>query len=226
MRIILIEDEKNLANIIKKGLQEEGYSVDAAHDGEEGLYMAENIPADAIILDIMLPKMNGLQILKTMRKNNIKTPVLLLTAKDTVLDKIKGLDTGADDYLTKPFEFGELLARIRSLLRRVGEIKSPLITIEDLEINTASHGVKRAEKEIALSAREYAILEYLAYNKDRVVTRTEITEHIYDESFDLDSNIVDVYINYLRNKIDKGFKKKLIHTIRGKGYILKAGNGQ
>lgn len=226
MRIILIEDEKSLANIIKKGLQEEGYSVDAAHDGEEGLYMAENIPADAIILDIMLPKMNGLQILETMRKNNIKTPVLLLTAKDTVLDKIKGLDTGADDYLTKPFEFGELLARIRSLLRRVDEIKSPLITIEDLEINTASHGVKRAEKEIALSAKEYAILEYLAYNKDRVVTRTEITEHIYDESFDLDSNIVDVYINYLRNKIDKGFKKKLIHTIRGKGYILKAGNGQ
>ncbi|MBI5892822.1 MAG: response regulator transcription factor [Deltaproteobacteria bacterium] len=225
MRIIIIEDEKNLANIIKKGLQEEGYSVDAAYDGEEGLYMAENIPADVIILDIMLPKMDGLQILKTMRRNNIKTPVLFLTAKDAVLDKIKGLDTGADDYLTKPFEFGELLARLRVLLRRVGEIKSPIITIEDLEINTASHAVKRGEKEITLSSREYAILEYLAYNKDRVVTRTEITEHIYDESFDLDSNIVDVYINYLRNKIDKGFKKKLIHTIRGEGYILKAGNG-
>lgn len=226
MRIILIEDEKNLANIIKKGLQEEGYSVDAAYDGEEGLYMAENIPADAIVLDIMLPKMDGLQILKTIRKSGVKTPVLLLTAKDTVIDKIKGLDTGADDYLTKPFEFGELLARIRALMRRTGEIKSPLIVIEGLEINTASHEVKRGGKKIALSAREYAILEYLAYNKDRVVTRIEITEHIYDESFDLDSNIVDVYINYLRAKIDKGFKRKLIHTVRGAGYILKSGNGQ
>lgn len=223
MRIVLIEDEKNLANIIKKGLQEEGYSVDVAYDGEEGLYMAENIPADAIILDIMLPKMDGLQILKTMRKNNIKTSVLLLTAKDETSDKIKGLDTGADDYLTKPFEFGELLARLRALIRRAGEIKSPVIAIGDLEINTASHEVNRAGKKIELSAKEYATLEYLAYNANRVVTRAEITEHIYDESFDLDSNIVDVYINYLRNKIDKDFDKKLIHTVKGAGYMLKNG---
>lgn len=225
MRIILIEDEKNLSNIIKKGLQEEGYSVDVAYDGEEGLYMAENLPADAIVLDIMLPKLDGLAILKTIRKKDIKTPVILLTAKDAVLDKIKGLDTGADDYLTKPFEFGELLARIRALLRRIGEQKSPVIIIDDLEINTASHKVKRAGKKIDLSPREYAIIEYLAYNKDRVVTRIEITEHIYDESFDLDSNIVDVYINYLRAKIDKDSEKKLIHTIRGTGYMLANRNG-
>ena len=220
MRIILIEDEKNLSNIIKKGLQEEGYSVDVAYDGEEGLYMAENLPADVIVLDIMLPKLDGLTILKTIRGKSIKTPVILLTAKDAVLDKIKGLDTGADDYLTKPFEFGELLARIRTLFRRIGEQKSPVIIIDDLEINTASHKVKRAGKKIDLSPREYAILEYLAYNKDRVLTRIEITEHIYDESFDLDSNIVDVYINYLRTKIDKDSDKKLIHTIRGTGYML------
>ena len=220
MRIILIEDEKNLSNIIKKGLQEEGYSVDVAYDGEEGLYMAENLPADVIVLDIMLPKLDGLTILKTIRGKGIKTPVVLLTAKDAVFDKIKGLDTGADDYLTKPFEFGELLARIRALLRRIGEQKSPVIIIDDLEINTASHKVKRAGKKIDLSPREYAILEYLAYNKDRVLTRIEITEHIYDESFDLDSNIVDVYINYLRTKIDKDSDKKLIHTIRGTGYML------
>ena len=220
MRIILIEDEKNLSNIIKKGLQEEGYSVDVAYDGEEGLYMAENLPADVIVLDIMLPKLDGLAILKTIRGKGIKTPVVLLTAKDAVFDKIKGLDTGADDYLTKPFEFGELLARIRALLRRIGEQKSPVIIIDDLEINTANHKVKKAGKKIDLSPREYAILEYLAYNKDRVVTRIEITEHIYDESFDLDSNIVDVYINYLRTKIDKDSDKKLIHTIRGTGYML------
>ena len=220
MRIILIEDEKNLSNIIKKGLQEEGYSVDVAYDGEEGLYMAENLPADVIVLDIMLPKLDGLAILKTIRGKSIKTPVILLTAKDAVPDKIKGLDTGADDYLTKPFEFGELLARIRALLRRIGEQKSPVIIIDDLEINTANHKVKKAGKKIDLSPREYAILEYLAYNKDRVVTRIEITEHIYDESFDLDSNIVDVYINYLRTKIDKDSDKKLIHTIRGTGYML------
>ncbi|MBI5682924.1 MAG: response regulator [Deltaproteobacteria bacterium] len=162
MRIILIEDQKALASIIKKGLQEEGYSVDAAYDGEEGLYLAENMPADVIILDIMLPKIDGIKILETIRKKGIKTPVLLLTAKDTTLDKIKGLDTGADDYLTKPFEFGELLARIRSLLRRGKDVKSPVITIEDLEINTASHTVKRGGKEIFLSAKEDSLLEYLA----------------------------------------------------------------
>lgn len=221
MRILLVEDEKDLATIIKQGLEEEGYVVDVAHDGEEGLYMAENFPADAIILDIMLPLLDGLSVLSSLRKKGNMTPVILLTARDALLDKIKGLDTGADDYLTKPFVFGELLARVRSLLRRKATVKEAVIRIGDLEINTASHEVRRAGKAITLSAREYALLEYLAYKKDTVVTRSEIVEHIYSEDSDMDSNVVDVYINYLRNKIDKDFKKKLIHTVRGAGYILK-----
>lgn len=221
MRILIVEDEKALANNLRRGLSEEGYSVDAAYDGEEGGFMAETEPYDLIILDIMLPKKDGIAVLKNLRKEGIKTPVLMLTAKDAVSDKIRGLDSGADDYITKPFDFDELLARVRSLLRRKGEVKSAVITIADLEIDTAGHQVKRGGKEIPLSAREYALLEYLAYNKEKVVSRTDISEHIYDYDFDLDSNIIDVYINFLRNKIDKGFDKKLIHTIRGAGYILK-----
>lgn len=221
MRILIVEDEKALANNLKKGLSEEGYSVDAAYDGEEGGFMAETEPYDLIVLDIMLPKKDGVTVLRDLRKEGIKTPVLMLTARDAVSDKIKGLDTGADDYITKPFDFDELLARVRSLLRRKGEVKSAVITIGDMEIDTAGHQVKRGGKDIPLSAREYALLEYLAYNKEKVVSRTDISEHIYDYNFDLDSNIIDVYINFLRNKIDKGFDKKLIHTIRGAGYILK-----
>ncbi len=221
MRILLVEDEEDLADIIKKGLEEEGYSVDVARDGEEGLYMAENLPADIVVLDIMLPVMDGLSLLSEVRKKGIATPVLLLTARDTLSDKIKGLDTGADDYITKPFEFTELLARIRSLLRRGTVAKEATIRIGDLEIHTASHAVKRGGGTIKLSAREYALLEYLAYNKNSVVSRMEITEHIYDETFDKDSNIVDVYMNYLRNKVDRGFEKKLLHTVRGVGYMLK-----
>lgn len=221
MRILIIEDEKDLAGIIKKGLEEEGYVVDTANDGEEGLYMAENFPADVIVLDIMLPVMDGLTMLTKMRKKGIDTPVILLTARDALLDKIKGLDTGADDYLTKPFVFGELLARVRSLMRRKSEVKQAVIRVGDLEINTASHAVKRGAKAITLSAREYMLLEYLAYKKDNVVSRTDIVEHIYHEDSEMDSNVVDVYINYLRNKIDKGFDKKLIHTVRGAGYMLK-----
>ncbi|MFQ5441157.1 MAG: response regulator transcription factor [Thermodesulfobacteriota bacterium] len=221
MRILVVEDEKDLAAIIKQGLEEEGYVVDTAHDGEEGLYMAENYPVDAIVLDIMLPVVDGLTVLSTLRRKGMKTPVILLTARDSLLDKIKGLDTGADDYLTKPFEFGELVARLRSLLRRKGEAREAVIRIDGLEINTASHSVKRDGKEIKLSAREYALLEFLAYNKNAVVSRTDIVEHIYHEDTDMDSNVVDVYINYLRKKVDKGFKKQLIQTIRGAGYMLK-----
>ena len=221
MRITLIEDEKQLANIVKKGLEEEGYSVDVAHDGEEGLYMVENYPSDVVILDIMLPLLDGISILSSMRKKGIKTPVLLLTARDTITDKIKGLDSGADDYLTKPFEFGELLARIRALIRRKADIKDTVIRIGDLEINTANREIKRGGKTIQLSAKEYAMLQYMAYNKDKIVSRTDLIEHIYDENFDANSNALDVYVNFLRNKIDKGFKKKLIHTVRGAGYILK-----
>jgi DNA-binding response OmpR family regulator len=221
LRILLIEDEQDLSSIIKKGLEEEGYVVDAAFDGEEGQYMAENYPVDAVILDIMLPKKDGLAILASMRKKGIKTPVIMLTARDAIVDKIKGLDTGADDYLTKPFAFDELLARLRSLLRRKGEAKEAVIRVADLEINTASHEVRRAGRAIALSAREYALLEYLAYRKGAVATRTEIVEHIYSEDAEMDSNVVDVYINYLRNKIDKDFGTRLIHTVRGAGYVLK-----
>lgn len=221
MRILLVEDEKDLAAIIKKGLEEKGFAVDLAHDGEEGLFMAENYPADVIVLDIMLPGLDGISILKRIREKEIKTPVILLTAKDTVPDRIKGLDTGADDYLTKPFDFGELLARIRALLRRSTDVRESVIHIADLEIDTATHEVKRGGKLILLSAREYALLEYLAYRKGHVVNRFDITEHIYAEDFDLDSNIIDVYINYLRKKIDRGYKKKLIYTVRGAGYILR-----
>jgi len=221
MRILIVEDEKIIAKNLKKGLSEEGYSVDSAYDGEEGGFMAETEPYDLIILDIMLPKADGITILKNLRKQGIKTPVLMLTAKDAVSDKIKGLDTGADDYLTKPFDFDELLARVRALLRRKGEVKSAIIRIGDMEIDTAGHQVRRGGKDIQLSAREYALLEYLAYNGGKVVSRTDISEHIYEYDFDLDSNVIDVYINFLRNKIDKGFEAKLIHTVRGAGYILK-----
>ncbi|MFQ5479958.1 MAG: response regulator [Thermodesulfobacteriota bacterium] len=221
MRVLIVEDEKDLANIIQMGLEEEGYIVDIANDGEEGLYMAENYPLDAIILDIMLPVIDGLTLLSTLRKKGVKTPVLLLTARDALMDKIEGLDTGADDYMTKPFEFTELVARLRSLIRRGGEAREAVLRIADMEINTASHEVTREGMAIKLSAREYALLEYLAYNKGTVVSRTEIVEHIYHEDAEMDSNVVDVYINYLRKKIDKEPWPKLIHTIRGAGYILK-----
>lgn len=221
MRILIVEDEKALANNLKKGFSEEGYSADVAYDGEEGGFMAETEPYDLIILDIMLPKVDGLTTLKNIRKLGITAPVLMLTAKDAVSDKIKGLDIGADDYITKPFDFDELLARVRALLRRKGEVKSAILEIGDLEIDTAGHQVRRGGKDIKLSAKEYSLLEYLAYNKGKVITRIDISEHIYDYDFDLDSNIIDVYINYLRNKIDKDFENKLIHTVRGAGYILK-----
>lgn len=221
MRILIVEDEKDLAAIIKQGLEEEGYAVDVAHDGEEGLYMAETYPIDVMVLDVMLPLMDGLTVLSNLRKKGVQTPVILLTARDALIDKIKGLDTGADDYLTKPFVFEELLARIRSLIRRKATVKEAVIRIADLEIDTASHQVRRAGRPIALSAKEYSLLEFLAYRKGSVVSRTDIVEHIYNEDADMDSNVVDVYINYLRNKIDKEFSGKLIHTVRGAGYILK-----
>jgi DNA-binding response OmpR family regulator len=221
MRVLIVEDEKSLADVIKKGLEEEGYAVDVAYEGEDGLFMAENEPSDLIILDIMLPIVDGMTILRRIRKAGIKTPVLMLTARDTLMDKVSGLDGGADDYLTKPFLFEELLARIRALLRRDSEVKTSVIEIGDLIIDMATHQVKRGGKEIVLSAREYALLEYMAMNRNRVLSRISISEHIYDYNFDLDSNVIDVFINRIRNKIDKGFSIKLIHTLRGAGYIMK-----
>ncbi len=221
MRVLIIEDEKNLANILKKGLEENSFTVELSFDGEEGLYMAETFPYDAVILDIMLPKVDGFTIMDRLRTKKINVPVLMLTARGELENRIKGLNLGADDYLPKPFEFSELLARLKAVIRRSKGIASSIIEIADLTIDTHSKAVKRAKKAIKLSAKEYNLLEYLALNKGRVIGRTELTEHIYDAEFDLDSNVIDVYINYLRNKIDKGFDKPLIHTLRGSGYMLK-----
>ncbi len=221
MRILLVEDERDLADIVRIGLEEESYSVDVCYDGEEGLYMASEVSYDGMILDILLPKIDGIKILETIRAKGISTPILLLTAKDTLEDKIAGLDTGADDYLTKPFEFEELLARLRALLRRRIPEKKAILKVHDLELNTASRGVTRGGKEIILTSKEYVLLEYFVYNKNTVISRIEITEHIYDDSFDLDSNVIDVFINSLRKKVDKNHPVKLIHTVRGAGYILK-----
>jgi DNA-binding response OmpR family regulator len=221
MRILIVEDEKSLVDIIKKGLEEEGYAVDVAYNGEDGLFMAENEPSDLIILDIMLPIIDGMIILKRIRKAGVKTPVLMLTAKDTIIDKVSGLDSGADDYLTKPFLFDELLARIRALLRRNSDVKTSIIKIGDFIVDMATHEVRRYGKNISLSAKEYALVEYMALNKNKVLSRTSLTEHLYDQDFDLDSNVIDVFINRVRNKIDRGFDTRLIHTVRGAGYILK-----
>lgn len=221
MRILIIEDERHLAKILKKGLEENGFIVDMCHDGEEGLYMAETNPFDAILLDILLPRMDGLTILNSLRAKNIGVPVLLLTAKGELEDRVKGLNTGADDYIVKPFDFQELLARLNAVIRRSSNKASPVISIDDLTINMHLKTVTRSGKEIQLSTKEYSLLEYLVLNSGRVISRTELTEHMYDTDFDLDSNVIDVYINYLRNKIDKGFGRNLVHTVRGAGYVLK-----
>jgi two-component system, OmpR family, response regulator len=221
MRILIVEDEKSLADILKKGLEEEGYVIDVAYNGEEGRYFAKNEPSDLMILDIMLPFVDGMTILKEIRKRGDTTPVLMLTAKDTLTDIISGLDAGADDYLTKPFTFEELLARIRALLRRNSEVKTSLITIGDLTINRATRDVKREGKHIILSSKEYSLLEYLAIHRNVVLDRTTLTEHLYDQDFDLDSNVIDVFINRIRKKIDRGRKVQLIHTVRGAGYVLR-----
>jgi heavy metal response regulator len=220
MRILVIEDEKKIASFIKRGLKEEGHMVDVAYDGEEGYQLSGENDYDMILLDIMLPKRDGISLCRQLRDDGVTTPVLMLTAKDSIQDKVTGLDSGADDYLTKPFAFEELLARIRALMRK----RSPQVTklqVGDLVLDLISHRVTRAEKEILLTMKEYSLLEYLMRNAGTVVTRTMITEHVWDIDFDTSTNIIDVYINYLRNKIDSGQQKKLIHTVRGRGYLLK-----
>ncbi len=221
MRVLIVEDEKTLAGLIKEGLEDENFSVDVAYDGEEGLYLAENEPYDIIILDIMLPKLDGLELLKNLRGKGIKTPVLLLTAKSEVEYKVAGLDSGGDDYLTKPFSFEELLARVRALLRRSFGESENIVKVADLELNLGTHEVKRGGKKIELSSKEYALLEYLVLNKNKLLTRSQISEHIYDYEFDFDSNVIDVMIARVRKKIDRGFDKKLIYTVRGVGYMVK-----
>ena len=220
MKILIIEDERKLAWLLQKGLEENSFTVDLCHDGEEGLYMAENFSYDAILLDLMLPRMDGISILKSLRAHMIDVPVLVVTARGDVEDRIKGLDIGADDYISKPFDLTELMARLRSVIRRSKGRPSPLLTIGDLVIDTNGKTVVRAGQSFVLAAREYAILEYLAMNTGRVVSRSELIEHIYATGYDWDSNVIDVYINYLRNKVDKGFGETLIHTVRGAGYIL------
>ncbi len=220
MRILLVEDDVRIANFVVKGLRENAYAVDVAGDGEDALYQAAINSYDIIILDVMIPFKNGFEVCAELRSEGNKTPILMLTARDAVDDKISGLDFGADDYLTKPFEFGELLARLRALLRRNSEIRPPKIKVADLEIDTLAQRVWRAGSEILLTTKEYALLEYLAREKGRVVGRAEIAEHVWDENFDTFSNLIDVYIKRLRSKMDEGFAVQLIHTKRGAGYVL------
>jgi heavy metal response regulator len=220
MRVLLVEDDQRIANFVAKGLRENAYAVDVSTDGENALYQATINDYDAIILDVMLPVKNGFAVCRELRESNNKTPVLILTARDAVEDRIAGLDFGADDYLTKPFAFGELLARLRALLRRNAEVRPPRITIADLEIDTTSQRVWRGGREIALTTKEYALLEYLAREKGKVVGRAAIAEHVWDENFDAFSNLIDVYIKRLRAKMDENFDVQLIHTRRGAGYFL------
>ena len=221
MKILVIEDEKKVASFIKRGLKENKYIVDVAQDGINGEFMAESNPYDLIVLDLMLPGKNGISVCQNLRQKKIDTPILMLTAKDSVKDKITGLDSGADDYLTKPFAFEEFLARVRVLLRRKIKNLSTKLKVADLQLDQVSHKVTRGNKNIELTSTEYSLLEYLMLNVDQVVTRTMITEHVWEDDFDHFSNVINVYINYLRKKVDTGFKKNLIHSIRGTGYIMK-----
>jgi heavy metal response regulator len=221
MRVLIVEDEKKVAAFIKKGLEEETYAVDVAYNGEDGLHMGQENQYDLIILDLMLPVINGLEVLSRLRKNKTDTPILLLTAKDSVEDKVTGLNTGADDYLTKPFAFSELLARIRVLLRRGKAETKTVLQIKGLSLDLVSHKVKRNDEEIELTGKEYSLLEYFMRNQGKVLTRTMIAEHVWDYNFDTFTNVIDVYVNHLRKKIDKGYPEKLLHTLRGVGYIMK-----
>ncbi|MCL5031357.1 MAG: response regulator transcription factor [Bacteroidetes bacterium] len=221
MRILIVEDEKKVASFIKKGLEEEYFAVDIAYDGKEGLKLITSEEYDIIIMDIMLPYLDGISLLKEIRRRNILSPVLMLTVKDSLKDKVEGLNSGADDYLTKPFAFEELLARLRALLRRNENSKSSTLKVGDLVLDLQSHKVLRNNQEIILTPKEYSILEYLMRNTNKVISRTKLIEHVYDYHFDTETNIIDVYINKVRTKIDTNFEKPLIHTIRGIGYILK-----
>lgn len=220
MRILLVEDEPIAAEMLTKGLREQTYAVDVAMDGEAAVYQAEINDYDLIILDVMLPRKNGFEVCREVRSNGSEVPVLMLTARDDVEDRIAGLDTGADDYLTKPFDFHELLARVRALLRRGSALRPETLSVFDLRIDTRARRVSRAGREINLTAKEYALLEYLARRAGEVVGRADIAEHVWDENFDPFSNLIEVYVQRLRRKIDDPFELKLIRTRRGEGYVL------
>jgi DNA-binding response OmpR family regulator len=222
MRILVVEDEAKVASFIRRALEEESYAVDVCAEGTRGLDLARQGSYDLVILDLMLPEMSGFEVLKALRKDRLAVPVLILTARSQVDEKVKGLDAGADDYLTKPFAIEELLARVRVLLRRgVGEATG-LLQVDDLVLNPATREVTRGGKRIELTAKEYALLEYMMRNAGRVLTRPMIAEHVWNLDFDTFTNVIDVYVNYLRNKIDRGWDRKLIQTVRGSGYVLKA----
>jgi heavy metal response regulator len=222
MRLLVVEDEKKVAAFIKKGLEEEGYAVDVAHDGKLGLAMALDGVHDVVILDMNLPGMNGINVLQNLRKQKVTTPVLLLTVRATIEDKVIGLDSGADDYLTKPFAFKEFLARVRALIRRGAETEPALLQVADLKLDPAQRVVFRGDKKIDLTPKEFSLLDYLMRNPGRVLTRTMIAEHVWDYDFDTLTNVIDVYVKYLRNKIDVGREQSLIQTVRGVGYMLRA----
>ena len=222
MRILLVEDEPRMANVIARGLREQSYAVDVAQDGTAGLYQASINDYDTIILDVLLPQRDGYEVCRELRARGDSTPVLMLTARAAVDDRLTGFDAGADDYLTKPFSFRELLARIRALLRRDSQLRPDVLEIEDLVVDAASHRVSRANAEVQLTAKEYALLEYLARRAGQLVSRAEIAAHVWDDSFDPFSNAIEVYINRLRKKIDGKHSHKLLHTRRGEGYILES----
>lgn len=220
MTILVVEDEIKITRFIKKGLEMEHYTVETAYDGQEALDKAEINNYDLIILDIMLPKIDGITVCRKLRENKVETPIIMLTARDTVEDRVKGLDAGADDYLIKPFAFGELIARIRALLRREKTVKSTKLVVGDLSMDPATHEVFRGDKEINLSSKEYRLLDYMMRRPGQVCTRTMIGEHIWGYNFTDDSNVIDVYISYLRKKVDNGFPNKLILTVRDVGYKI------
>jgi DNA-binding response OmpR family regulator len=222
MRVLVIEDYDRLRNSLVRGLRENGYAVDQAADGEEGLAFASSSPYDVIVLDLMLPRRDGFEVLKELRKQGVTSRILVLTARETVRDRVRGLDLGADDYLTKPFSFEELMARVRSLQRRAYQQVSAVIHVGDLEIDTAARVARRAGEPLDLTAREYGILEFLAARKGEVVTREEISSRIYDLGMDRNSNVVDVYMGYIRKKLERDGRPRLIHTRRGLGYMLAA----
>jgi len=223
MRILVVEDDRKIASFIVKGLQQAGFAVDHAENGEDGLDLVLTVPYDAAIVDIMLPKLDGLSLIGEMRQQKINTPVIILSAKRSVEDRVKGLETGSDDYLTKPFAFSELLARVQALIRRStsGSQGPTTLTVENLIMDLVKHRVTRSGLELDLQPREFSLLEYLMRNAERVVSKTMILEHVWDYNFDPQTNVVDVLICRLRNKLDRDFDKKLIHTIRGVGYVLK-----
>lgn len=222
MRILLVEDDQRISRFVARGLRERAYAVDVAADGDQALYKFSLNDYDAVVLDVMIPGPNGFEVCRELRAGGSVVPVLMLTARDAVADRIMGLDSGADDYLTKPFEVAELAARLRALMRRGHVFRSPTIEVADLIVDTRGRRVTRGGRDIGLTAKEYALLEYLAREAGRVVSRSEISEHVWDETYDPASNLIDVHINRLRRKVDDGFGSALIHTRRGAGYVLAA----